>query len=52
VWIVNLQAGEIALYNSPQNGAFAEKRIFRQGEHLDAPQFGIRIALSELLPPQ
>lgn len=43
---------EIAQYSSPQNGTYAEKHIFRQGEHLDAPQFCIRIALSELLPPQ
>jgi len=43
---------KIAQYGSPQNGTFTEKHIFRQGEHLDAPQFGLRIALSELLPPQ
>jgi len=43
---------KIAQYSSLQNDTNTEKRIFRQGEHLDAPQFGLRIALSELLPPQ
>lgn len=50
-WIVNLQDRQIEVYTQPKDRLYRTRQTFLPGEELKIPDFGLRVAVDELLGP-
>lgn len=50
-WIVNLQDRQIEVYTQPKDGQYRTRQTFLPGEELELPDFGLKVAVEDLLGP-